>query len=255
MASHFYVSLPSNSSMLYYPDNKTCKYTTKLHAPLSLHDDYEVGLSEIQFQCTWYNVRKGNNTLYIYDRDTVTDSVPLLRKITVKEGYYMTGIDFIDAINAALDVATREKVNFAYIEASRKCAIQVGPDIGIVLPCSLAKMLGFFEKCNLTQSTESPSPVDVHMYFHSFYVYSDILQFRHVGDASVPLLRTIAVMPRSRQENIVNTYIAPHYLPLKLFNFETIDIIITNETGEVVPFERGKVIVTLHFRERSSRLS
>ena len=64
MSDQFYLTLPSNSSMDLYPDNKISSY--KVNLPNTLHLDplkWEVGLSEIQFVHTWYNVRKGKNII------------------------------------------------------------------------------------------------------------------------------------------------------------------------------------------------
>lgn len=253
MGSHFYMTLPSNSSMQYYPNNKTCKFTTKLHTPLSLNGDYEVALVEIQFQCTWYNVRETNNTITVFNKNT-EDGIPLVLNVTLPTGYYYTGEELIDMINASLDKEWGQRVGLFYKKSSRKVYVQLRADTGLLIPCSLARMLGFDGECHLLESTESPMPVDPHMEFHTFYMYSDIVQYQNVGEVSVPLLRTIAARARKDQYNSVTTYNTPHYVPLKLYNFETIDIILTTESGEVVPFERGKLIVKLHFRERSPSL-
>lgn len=258
MGSQFYTTLPSNSSLKYFPENKTCRYTTKLHRPLNLNEDYEVGLAEIQFQNSWYNVREDNNWLvfYTYDETEVLDTaVPLSCKVNIPTGYYFTGEELCDTINDVLPDRIRQAVGFFYKKRPRRCLVNIRGHVEISISCHLAMMLGFEGECRITESTMSPLPVDVHMNFHTFYVYSDIVQFQHVGDVAVPLLRTVAVVPNKRHENIVNTYMSPHYVPLKIFNFETIDIILSTETGDVVPFERGKVIVKLHFRERSSNLS
>ena len=37
--THFYVTLPSNSSMSYYPDNTVTEYKTYLAQPISLESD------------------------------------------------------------------------------------------------------------------------------------------------------------------------------------------------------------------------
>jgi len=40
------------------------------------------------------------------------------------------------------------------------------------------------------------------------------------------------------------------YVPLHRKQFDTVEIDIRDDTGRRVPFERGKVVVTLHFRQR-----
>jgi len=47
--SRFYMTLPSNSSMDYYPQNSVAQYTTKLNGQIELDGEWEVGLTEISF--------------------------------------------------------------------------------------------------------------------------------------------------------------------------------------------------------------
>ena len=56
MESEFYVMLPSNSPMEYFPDNKTSNFVTKLSRTLQLDGKWEVGLAEIVYPDTWYNI-------------------------------------------------------------------------------------------------------------------------------------------------------------------------------------------------------
>jgi len=58
--SHFYMTLPSNSSMDCYPDNTAAKYTTKLTNVIELDGDWEVGLTEISCPGSLINVRHFN---------------------------------------------------------------------------------------------------------------------------------------------------------------------------------------------------
>ena len=255
MGSQFYVTLPSNSSIRYFPENKTCRYTTKLHRPLALSEDFEVGLAEIQFQSTWYNVQESENYIdFIIRPERQVGSAPLVERVNVPTGYYASAAELCDSINATVSPELRQKVGFYYKKRSRKCFVELEEGIEVSIACPLARLMGFHGECLLRESTESPLPMDVHMLFHTFYLYSDIVQSQPVGDVAVPLLRTIAVAPSKRHENVVKNYVAPHYVPLKIHHFETIDIILTDETGEVIPFERGRLIVKLHFRERPSSL-
>jgi hypothetical protein len=49
----FYVTLPSNSSFEYYPENTLNNYTTKLHSTLRLEGNNEVGLVEMSYPKNW----------------------------------------------------------------------------------------------------------------------------------------------------------------------------------------------------------
>ena len=69
-----------------------------------------------------------------------------------------------------------------------------------------------------------------------------------VGDALVPLLRIVPVEGDDGQR-VSKSFERPHYLPVSRREFETIEVNIKHDTGESVPFELGKVLLTLHFRQ------
>ena len=54
----FYLTLPSNSSLVHYPNNSPSHYYTKLSQSVDLDGDYEVGLAEIQFTNTHRNIEE-----------------------------------------------------------------------------------------------------------------------------------------------------------------------------------------------------
>jgi hypothetical protein len=55
----FYVTLPSNSSMQYFPNNKCTNYITKLKSSIQLDSPYEVALTEITIPFNWSAVVDG----------------------------------------------------------------------------------------------------------------------------------------------------------------------------------------------------
>ena len=61
----FHTILPSNSSMKTYPDNTLNHYVTSLSNRIELNGDWEVALSEILFQRTWYNIQEDECMLSI----------------------------------------------------------------------------------------------------------------------------------------------------------------------------------------------
>ena len=58
----FYVTLPSNSSMDYFPDNTQSSYRTKLFSPIVISGEWEVALSEVYMSRNWFNVNTHNNS-------------------------------------------------------------------------------------------------------------------------------------------------------------------------------------------------
>ena len=81
-----YLTLPSNSSFKYYPNNVTSSYKTHLSTPLRLNDlNYELGLADIQYPNTWFNLNNGCGYLKIYIRGQAETTVQIF------DGYYKTG--------------------------------------------------------------------------------------------------------------------------------------------------------------------
>ena len=78
-----------------------------------------------------------------------------------------------------------------------------------------------------------------------FYVYTDIIKSQYHG-VVVPVLPTVTVKGE-HGSCVSKNFGRPHYVPLNKKNFY-MSTNITDETGQLVAFEHGKVIVTLHFR-------
>jgi hypothetical protein len=78
----FYVTLPSNSSFEYFPENTLNNYTTKLHT-LRLEGNYEVGLVEISYPQNWIYNKDGFITFKI-DKKIDTFKVKFQNYDTIK---------------------------------------------------------------------------------------------------------------------------------------------------------------------------
>ena len=63
--SQFYITLPSNSSQTFFPDNTVTKYATQLQSAVSLDGEWEMGLSEIMFIKNWFNVHSKTDTNFV----------------------------------------------------------------------------------------------------------------------------------------------------------------------------------------------
>ena len=87
-----------------------------------------------------------------------------------------------------------------------------------------------------------------------FYVYTDIIKCQYHGDAVVPVLRLVTVKGE-HASYVSKNFERPHYVPLNKKIFDTISINIRDKAGDLVAFEHGKVIITLHFRRCKTQIS
>ena len=84
----------------------------------------------------------------------------------------------------------------------------------------------------------------------TIYLYRDLVESQIVGDVNGKLLKTVPV-EGTFGDTITKTFINTQYVPIQTKSFENVEILLRTDTGKPVPFERGNVVVTLHFRQRS----
>ena len=87
---------------------------------------------------------------------------------------------------------------------------------------------------------------DLQRGFYFLCVYCDILEDVLVGDVKTPLLRTVNINGKD-DKMVSRIYQTVQYVTVQRRQFETIEVDIRDDTCRRVPFQRGKVIVTLHF--------
>ena len=250
MTDHFYLTLPSDSSAAYYPNNAIARYVTKLPERIRLDGDYEVGLSEFVYPHTWYNVDNRTGKYWIGALDVYTSK---LARTYIKSGYYRNGDEFASSLThqATRALADDVSVKFAFLKCGGRMRMLVrnSDERMVILSWDLLEFLGFREKLITTKEADiiASTAFDANRGLNLMYVYCDVASHVIVGGAKIPLLRVCNVVGR-HGEVTKNTYDRPHYVPVGRREFDTIEIGINNELGEPIPFEFGKSIVTLHFR-------
>ena len=70
-----------------------------------------------------------------------------------------------------------------------------------------------------------------------------------MGEIQANLLQIVPAQGKDGDIITVN-YDNPQYTPLATRDFEVVEVLITDDTGKKVPFERGRVVITLNFRLR-----
>lgn len=84
----------------------------------------------------------------------------------------------------------------------------------------------------------------------SMYLYSDIIKYQMVGDIEAPLLGVLPCLPTTGSQ-VYWAFNPPYYIPLIKNDIDTIQIKVTTDAGDEVPFaDDGKVICRLNFRRK-----
>ncbi|GFV18778.1 uncharacterized protein TNCV_4756651 [Trichonephila clavipes] len=204
----FYVTLPSDSSMHFFPENKISHFKTQLPSPVCLNGEWEVGLSEIIYPHSWLNVNETNNYfLYKAGDGNISSTV----KRTIDVGCYETMLDIISAVQLALP-KNPNRFTIIYNKATKRVKINAVQGSSLHL-----ENLGVFF-LRLLRSNFTPN----------------------CGDTQAPLLQIVRTKGKDG-ETISQYYDRPQYLPLVRHSFQTIQSELRLNSGDFVPFERGQI--------------
>ncbi|GFY04075.1 uncharacterized protein TNCV_1198531 [Trichonephila clavipes] len=168
-------------------------------------------------------------------------------KRTIDVGCYETMLDIISAVQLALP-KNPNRFTIIYNKATKRVKINAVQGSSLHLE-NLGELLGFKRNAIIIGNMKSEFDADAWSNFSVFYVYSDLISPQIVGDTQAPLLRIVRTKGKDG-ETISQYYDRPQYLPLVRHSFQTIQSELRLNSGDFVPFERGKVIIVLHFRMR-----
>jgi len=248
--SRFYLTLPSNSSMDYYPQNTVAQYTTKLNTSIELDGDWEVGLTEISFP---YNIEN------VVDRECYfkisNPEFDTYIKIPLHGGYYSEFEEVATALHREqanhlhhVPSPDRVPVRFSFNDDLGRVNMTIINDLCVMFSPALARLLGFR---TMVKYCVSPFLAEHKMDFgstvRSIYTYCDLVEHVSVGDTKAPLLR---IVNRKSDEdvNVHQTFNPVMYVPLQKKCFDSVEINMMTDAGVPVPFNSGKSFVVLEFR-------
>jgi len=267
MASDFYLVLPSNASMHLHPNNTLTNFVTTLPRHVNLRGEWECGLAEINYPHNWFNVTKEDGVMEIQPAPGIVSEHGARGNASltyIDAGYYDRPELLIEAIAKKLMIprvgSKKKGARLSYSSVTQKATVFLTPNTRLTLTGVMGDILGFPSKV-LTSPVgsyslkpfEGSSVVDINQGMESLYVYSSVVEPRIVGNSFVPLLRIVPITGK-HGDMVSKQFDHIHYVPLMTKVFGTVEVDIRDDTGRSVPFERGKVTVTLHFRRRKNSL-
>ena len=100
-------------------------------------------------------------------------------------------------------------------------------------------------------------PFDLLAGKHLIFVYSNVVEYQHIGDTKAPLIRVIDSKKRLKNRSLCETEpthrtVLSNLEHQKLCsnNFQCIEVQLRTQTGKIVPFTgTGKINLTLNFRK------
>lgn len=284
----FYIHLASNVKDP-LDKNTISNFTTKLSTVLRLDRSWAVGLAEISYSKSFYNINKIQE-ISLYDDN---GSYYWLPDSIIKAGYYDNATElvnlvnkklarlFSDVINTSLLPAKIEYPRYRYDEFSRRIEaipteLNDGTSVFPYVDVELQDVFGFPKQerveyytgrkrrdpvilnlpdellktgLNTSHAPKAIRTVDITAGVNELFVYCNIVKHSLVGDTTAQLLRIVPIPKTGFGEVIVKTYDTPHYFPLIADEIESIEIDLKDENGQRVNFSDGRVIVVLHFKQ------
>lgn len=271
------MTLLSNSSMKYYPENKTSTFTVQLPRYMYLDGNWEVAMTEIQYPYTFMNVEDGENEIQLETYE-ITDELikwrlnkshdkgpaPLKSLIfintSILPGYYADIKDVIAAINSEINKETKQATYFEFNALANKVGasndiIEIGRKWieNCKLSPRLGLQLGYPPGSTIYSGVFAPHVVNnCSTIPEKMLIYCDILDPQIIGDSwgkVLSVISTNAGIPRPYFGQPCSTmFNPPQYISVQSQNFESIKIDIRDIEGRLMPFQYGTLSVKLHFR-------
>ena len=256
--SQMHITLPSNSSMKFFPNNTLTNYTTRLHAPLELGEVgmWEVGLSEIHYPHSWFNIPNFTHNHTELDAKRQEDySLNLFKKLDATKpiqhmldpGHYTRTSDVVRVLQRRIGVYA----DMRWDKTDSKVRVNMKRNRRFTMSEQLAGTLGLPTDLrggkDAEFAVEGRRILDKFPDIGSLYVYCDIVTHQLVGDSSVPLLRIVPISGKAG-DIVSHVYENIQYVPVRGGTIQNIEVDIRDDTGQPIPFESGRVVVTLHLR-------
>ena len=190
----FYLYLPSNTK---HTGNTPGEFIVPLAQPYELVGEWEVGLMEIQYARTWYNVPSGQ---FVQVGNTT---------ILIPEGIYADIGELIKILNKKIKWGLGGNppvtVEFNTIETTQKTRLKIETN-------DASEELGFVMTGPFSAGDrKSKYPADIEDGIHNLYVYCDLIEPVAVGNAKLPLLR---IVPIQKGPIVTTSYSKVFYYPV-----------------------------------------
>lgn len=245
--NEFTLVLPSNASMDIWPDNKLSHFKVRLPQRFVLSPDWKVGLTDISFTKSWFNLGPGNEIRIKSGNDSVIGKV--------NPGNYESPEQLVEELTRLVVGKWKkpQKPKFLIDPNSKKLKIEYDGDksekFEIEFSHELSNILGC-SSFNLASEFNPSKPINLNQAYTNLFVYCDLVDPIIIGDTTGPLLRVVNARPLEHfGTHITETFDKPYYLPLAHTSFQEIEVYIRTDIGLPPHFNFGRVVVTLHFRK------
>ena len=173
----------------------------------------------------------------------------VLHILTLREGHYPTAESLLEELKR-ISILTKNEVKWEYLTSKNRFQVDL-QNYDIRFNRTLADVLGFKTSTLKAGSAhEAQYRPDLLRGIYHMYIYTDLCENTQVSNVQVPLLRTVPLQDVSYGQVKSYTFTKIIYVPLAKRHFDTIEVELRDDTGELLPLEEGKTVLVLHIRPR-----
>lgn len=276
----FFVTLLSNSSMDYFPTNKTSLFTVQLAEKITLNGSWSVSVAEIHHNYNFFNVTHDNNGVKAVKKSSELSEVSihlsddmcgtskyqrpvqdLVSTVDTTPGYYNSVSDLVETVNLQMINHRMIAVPFISIDEINNRTIVNKKNVhksleSISFIGRLAMQLGFEPGEIVLAHTLS-----LHI-GNTFFgvpdqmlIYTDIIEPTYIGHEKAYVLKIINTNVHTYKfgDTCYKEYTHIHYIRVQKREFESVSVDMRDYTGAFIPFQHGVLTIKLHFEKNGSQ--
>jgi hypothetical protein len=173
----------------------------------------------------------------------------VLHTLTLREGHYPTAESLLAELKR-ISEPVKDEVKWEYLTSKNRFQVDL-KNYAIRFQRTLADVLGFHKFIlNAGLVYEAPYKPDLLRGIYHMYVYTDLCENIHVGNVQVPLLRAVPLQDLSYGQVKSYTFTKPIYVPLAKREFDSIEVQLRDDSGDLLPLDEGKSVLVVHIRPR-----
>lgn len=259
----FYLFMASNANPDLYPDNTPADFHVKLPKTLNLNSNYEVGLVDILYVSSFYNVNDPDGYFMVEFKDSTKSLIVKLRggDYTIKrltetmnklilENFPNTPSDAGDVVNKK----DREYIlKFGYDTSQNRIHFTYSGIKSVKFSTPFSNILGFQSKrINCKSNTGihyAKYTTDQELGQYYFYLYSDLVDFSVTSNTESQILRVFEKQG-SFGEIINKSFKNIVYAKIRKQEVDELHFQLKKDDNKLVDFLKGKTALTLHIRRR-----
>ena len=185
--TELYITIPNWTSSNYFSHNSIGEFRVQLPHSLDLKGLWSVGLSQILYNYTWYNIEQNRNKIYI----TINKKNSV---VVIPEGFYTDKSNLIHQINTNIDhILGNIRPKFGINSYTGKCRVILPQHCTVQFSEDLSLLLGF-KTNDIHKSSDADFAINLKHKTEAVYIYCDIIEDQIVGEEKWRLERLLVVI-------------------------------------------------------------